>query len=87
MNFSGSVRVSSQVPYIGFRHGVARGLGNNVLPFWVVFQGDIARDPKRVREIHCWYKGHEDHFFLWHDSKDGQSILEHFKRRLRHLLE
>ncbi|MCZ0932550.1 MAG: MunI family type II restriction endonuclease, partial [Oligoflexia bacterium] len=21
-------------------------LGNNVLPFWVVFQGDIARDPK-----------------------------------------
>ena len=30
-------------------------LGNDVLPFWVVFQGDIARDPRRVREIHCWY--------------------------------
>ena len=63
------------------------GLGNNVLPFWVVFQGDIARDPKRVREIHCWYKGHEDNFFLWHDSKDGQSILQHFNLRLKRLLD
>lgn len=25
------------------------------LPFWTVFQGDITRDPCRVREITCWY--------------------------------
>lgn len=23
----------------------------DILPFWVVFEGDITRDPKRVREI------------------------------------
>jgi hypothetical protein len=26
-------------------------LGKNILPFWTVFSGDIARDPCRVREI------------------------------------
>ena len=30
------------------------------LPFWTVFQGDIARDPKRTREIHLWYEGVSD---------------------------
>jgi hypothetical protein len=61
-------------------------LGNDVLPFWVVFQGDIARDPKRVREIHCWYGEHSDHFFLWCDSEDEESLLNHFNKKLRHLL-
>lgn len=61
-------------------------LGNKVLPFWVVFQGDIARDPKRVREIHCWYEGCEDHFFLWSDSTDGQALVRHFNEKLKHLL-
>jgi hypothetical protein len=61
-------------------------LGDNVLPFWVVFQGDIARDPKRVREIHCWY-GDSDHFFLWHDSTNGASVVKHFNEKLKRLLE
>ena len=61
-------------------------LGDNVLPFWVVFQGDIARDPKRVREIHTWYAGHFDHFFLWSNSADDRAIIDHFNTRLRHLL-
>ncbi|MBI3354049.1 MAG: MunI family type II restriction endonuclease [Nitrospirae bacterium] len=62
-------------------------IGNDVLPFWVVFQGDIARDPKRVREIHFWYKGIEDHFFLWSDSSDEKSLLDHFEKKLKkHLL-
>ena len=35
------------------------------LPFWVVFQGDITRDPCRVREISLWYEGvQQHHFFL-----------------------
>jgi hypothetical protein len=62
-------------------------LGNEVLPFWVVFQGDIARDPKRVREIHCWYEGCQDHFFLWSDSTDGQALVRHFNEKLKHLLD
>lgn len=63
------------------------GLGTNTLPFWVVFQGDIARDPKRVREIHCWYEGHEAHFFMWSNSEDGKALLRHFNERLKPLLE
>lgn len=61
-------------------------LGDNVLPFWVVFQGDISRDPKRVREIHCWYEGCQDHFFLWSDSTNGQALLKHFNEKLKPLL-
>lgn len=61
-------------------------LGDNVLPFWAVFQGDIARDPKRVREISCWYSGHEDHFFMWSDGTSSLAVLHHFNTRLRHLL-
>jgi hypothetical protein len=62
------------------------GLGPDVIPFWVVFQGDIARDPKRVREITCWYQGCEDHFFLWHDNTDSSALVEHFKKKIRPLL-
>ncbi len=61
-------------------------LGDDVLPFWVVFQGDIARDPKRVREITCWYSGYESHFFLWHDASDGSALIGHFDHKLKHLL-
>lgn len=61
-------------------------LGDNVLPFWVVFQGDIARDPKRVREIHLWYGDEKDHFFLWSNSADGQALINHFNQKLKHLL-
>jgi hypothetical protein len=62
-------------------------LGNDVLPFWVVFQGDVARDPKRVREVTCWYAEYSAHFFFWHDSADHQSIINHFNNKLKHLLE
>lgn len=62
-------------------------LGNDVLPFWVVFQGDIARDPKRVREIHFWYGDYADHFFLWSNPKDDKSVINHFNKKLKHLLD
>lgn len=61
-------------------------LGDDVLPFWVVFQGDIARDPKRNREIHCWYQGVEQHFFMWTDSTNADPLLYHFNTYLRPLL-
>lgn len=62
------------------------GIEKSELPFWTVFQGDIARDPKRVREIHLWYEGVEDHFFLWSDNKPDGSVVDHFDRNLKHLL-
>lgn len=61
-------------------------LGDDVLPFWVVFQGDIARDPKRVREIHCWYGEHTAHFFIWSNSSDDKALISHFNKNLKHLL-
>jgi len=61
-------------------------LGDGVLPFWVVFQGDIARDPKRVREITCWYDGYPAHFFMWSNSTNAESLTSHFKNKLRYLL-
>lgn len=62
-------------------------LGEHVLPFWVVFQGDIARDPKRTREIFCWYQGFEDHFFMWSDSTKSGALLKHFNNKLKPLLQ
>lgn len=63
------------------------GLGEDVLPFWIVFQGDIARDPKRVREVTCWYAGHPGHFFMWRDTTDPAPLIRHFNDNLRHLLD
>lgn len=62
------------------------GLGNDVLPFWVVFQGDIARDPKRVREITLWYGDEAAHFFMWSNAADGKAVINHFNNKLKHLL-
>ncbi|MBS3098298.1 MunI family type II restriction endonuclease [Candidatus Woesearchaeota archaeon] len=61
-------------------------LGDNVLPFWVVFQGDITRDPCRVREITCWYDKYSAHFFMWRNSADDKSLINHFNRKLKPLL-
>ncbi|MCK4730410.1 MAG: MunI family type II restriction endonuclease [Candidatus Aenigmarchaeota archaeon] len=61
-------------------------LGDDVLPFWVVFQGDIARDPKRVREITCWYAEKSNHFFLWSNPADNKSLIDHFNDKLKPLL-
>lgn len=61
-------------------------LGSDVLPFWVVFQGDIARDPKRVREITAWYDKHTAHFFFWRDVANKDPLINHFTNNLRPLL-
>ncbi len=61
-------------------------LGEDVLPFWTVFQGDITRDPCRVREITCWYKGCEGHFFFWRNAKDKQPLLDHFSNYIKPIL-
>jgi hypothetical protein len=61
-------------------------LGNNVLPFWTVFVGDITRDPCRVREITCWYDDYSAHFFMWRNQKDSGPLRQHFDRYLKRLL-
>lgn len=58
-----------------------------ILPFFVVFQGDITRDPKRVREITFWFGPYGDNFFMWRPGVPGKMLLEHFDRRLRPYLD
>lgn len=57
------------------------------LPFWLVFQGNITRDPRRVREITLWYTGYESHLFFWRDAPKPESLLAHFQEKLARLLE
>ena len=61
-------------------------LDDNELPFWTVYIGGIARDPKRVREITCWYDEYSAHFFMWTNSDDGKPLIDHFNNNLKHLL-
>jgi hypothetical protein len=56
------------------------------LPFWTVFQGNITRDPCRVREVTCWYGEYEGHFFFWRDATDTTSLFEHFFKYIEPLL-
>ena len=56
------------------------------LPFWIIFQGDIARDPKRIREITCWYAEYSAHFFMWSNSTSEQLLINHFNKKLKPLL-
>ena len=56
------------------------------LPFWTVFQGDITRDPCRVREITCWYDGYEKHFFFWRQSPNPDLLFKHFDDYIMPLL-
>jgi hypothetical protein len=66
------------------QHG---NLGEDILPFWTVFQGDITRDPCRVREIALWYDEYTAHYFLWRNSQNATSLIEHFIQNIKPLLD
>ena len=59
----------------------------DILPFWIVFQGDITRDPKRVREITLWFDKYRDNFFMWRPTMSGTDLLNHFYKKLRKYLD
>lgn len=61
-------------------------LGNEILPFWTVFQGDITRDPCRVREITCWYAEYTAHYFFWRNAKNPNPLVEHFIEHIKPIL-
>lgn len=60
---------------------------NEILPFWVVFEGDITRDPKRVREIMFWYDTFQDNYFMWRPGQPDDVLLEHFNTKLKQYLD
>lgn len=61
-------------------------LGDNILPFWTIFQGDITRDPCRVREIKLWYDDQHAHYFLWRDTTKPDPLIDHFITYIKPLL-
>jgi len=59
----------------------------SLLPFWVVFEGDITRDPKRVREITFWFDKYKANFFMWRPTHTGADLINHFENFLKSGLE
>lgn len=64
----------------------AGGIAEPALPFWTVFQGDITRDPCRVREIKLWYADFDAHYFMWRDTKNPEPLAAHFEDHLKRLI-
>lgn len=62
-------------------------LKNDMLPFWVVFQGNITKDPKRKNEINFWFDEFSPHVFFWNNLSNSKSIVNHFNKYLKPLLE
>lgn len=59
----------------------------SILPFWVVFEGDITRDPKRVREITFWYDKYTTNYFFWRPGETAEPLVEHFNEYLKPYLD
>lgn len=59
----------------------------DILPFWVVFEGDITRDPKRNREIAFWFDEYDKNFFMWRPNMTDQDLTDHFDKYLKSYLD
>ena len=59
----------------------------SVLPFWVVLEGDITRDPKRNREIAFWFDKYDKNFFMWRPNMSEEDLVDYFDRYLRPYLD
>lgn len=58
-----------------------------ILPFWVVFEGDITRDPKRNREVAFWFDTYTSNYFMWRPNMTEKEIIEHFELYLKKYLD
>ena len=58
------------------------GLSEEILPFWLVFIGDITRDPRRNREIAFWFQEYTKNYFMWRNINDVKSLLNFFENNL-----
>lgn len=62
-------------------------ISDEILPFWVVFEGDITRDPKRNREIAFWFDEYESNYFMWRPNMTGRDLVMHFENNLKRYLD
>ena len=58
------------------------GLSEEILPFWIIFMGDITRDPKRNREIAFWFGDYNKNFFMWRDNNEVEDLFDFFENNL-----
>ncbi|MEG0092091.1 MAG: MunI family type II restriction endonuclease [Oscillospiraceae bacterium] len=58
-----------------------------ILPFWVVLEGDITRDPKRNREIAFLFDEYDKNFFMWRPDETGEELVNHFDKYLKKYLD
>lgn len=61
--------------------------GDDILPFWVVLEGDITRDPKRNREIAFWFDKYDKNYFMWRPQMTDKELVAHFNKYLKHYLD
>lgn len=54
-----------------------------ILPFWVVLEGDITRDPKRNREIAFWFDRYDKNYFMWRPDMSAKELVDHFNKYLK----
>ena len=59
----------------------------HILPFWVVIEGDITRDPKRNREIAFWFDIYDKNYFMWRPDLSDDDLVNHFNQYLKPYLE
>lgn len=59
----------------------------DILPFWVVLEGDITRDPKRNREIAFWFDKYTKNYFMWRPDMSDYELIEHFNKYLKPYLD
>lgn len=63
------------------------GISEEKYPFWIVFQGDITRDPCRVREITFWFDKYKENYFFWRNTADPDPLIEHFNNYIAPMLD
>ncbi len=62
-------------------------VNEEILPFWVVLEGDITRDPKRNREIAFWFDKYDKNYFMWRPQMSDMDVVDHFNKYLKKYLD
>ncbi len=58
------------------------GLSEQILPFWIIFVGDITRDPRKNREIAYWFQEYTSNYYMWRNIEDVGDMLDFFENNL-----
>ena len=58
------------------------GISEEILPFWLVFVGDITRDPRSNREIAFWFQQYTKNYYMWRNIDDIDDMLNFFEKNL-----